>query len=341
MKKAIGIDIGGTKISIVLGDESGNLIEKKILKTKLNEQTSEGVEEIKACVRCLLENNNLSQSELSGIGVGIPGPVGEIDGLIDNAPNIPGWNGLNIKEILESEFKCPVVCNNDANAAALGEYMYGSGKTSSTFVYVTISTGVGSGIVVNDRLLMGANNNAGELGHVLTDFNGPLCNCGKRGCLERLASGTAIGQMANDLVGNDEDVIDSYKNEFAYSRYSFEDKDFCLPLGSTLKDIESITAPDVVHHASQGDLLSKYILFRSGYYCGVGLSGLIQILNPDVIALGGSVTKAGDIYFDAMNTALGEHAWPSPLKKCCICKAQLKEDVADYGTIALVFSADK
>jgi len=132
----------------------------------------------------------------------VPGPIGEKEGVINNAPNLPGWNSINIKRIINDHFRIPVFCANDANASCVAEKIFGQGKKVSNLCYVTVSTGIGSGIIINNNLVTGINNYAGEIGHMPIDLNGPRCNCGKVGCLEALSSGTAIQAMAVSLVSN-------------------------------------------------------------------------------------------------------------------------------------------
>ena len=176
MKWVVGIDIGGTKISIVLGTRNGKIIDRDKLKTKHYEKVHENIHEIIDSIEKILLNNKLKIRDILGIGVGIPGPIGEHIGIIENAPNLPGWNGINIKKILEKKFNRPVFCNNDANAACIAEKLFGKGRNVNSFIYITISTGIGSGIIINDKIIMGSNNNAGEFGHIIVDFNGIDCS---------------------------------------------------------------------------------------------------------------------------------------------------------------------
>ena len=341
MKWVIGVDIGGTKISIVLGSVKGKVIERHTIETKHNEYANIAVRDIVKTIETILGKRNINIDKIIGFGVGIPGPIGRKIGVIQKAPNLPGWSGINIKNILEKKFKRPVFCNNDANAACIAERIFGAGKDVRSFIYITISTGIGSGIIINDKILMGANNNAAEFGHIIVDLNGPLCNCGKKGCLEALSSGTAIANMARNIVSNGRQ-INCYKKEYAYKVYTtFVDKRFRLSkkasfVGFNNKNKKSIRSEDVAYAAKKGDRIARYILWRSGYYLGVGIASLMHIINPEKIALGGSVMKAGNLYFNAMYSALKDHTWNHVLKACTITKAQLGSNVADVGAISLV-----
>ncbi len=341
MKHIIGIDIGGTKISIVIGTNQGRIIDSYKIKTKHKKKVFESINEIIDTVKTIIEHNKIKRKDILGIGVGIPGPVGEKIGIIQDAPNLEGWNGINIKRILESKFKMPVFCNNDANSACIAEKLFGNGMKVKNLIYITISTGIGSGIIIDGKIVMGADNNAGEFGHITVEPNGPKCKCGKRGCLEALSSGTAIANAAYDLLKKPH-IIKYYKNEYAYKRYLTISKGkFKLPLKSNLlqysgKREKDIRAEDILKCAKKGDQLSRYIYWRAGYYFGVGVATLIQLINPQMICYGGSVVDAGSLYFRPMRLALKEHSWSKPLKSCRIVKAKLGKDVADVGSISLV-----
>jgi len=338
MKKVIGIDIGGTKIAVVLASQAGEIIEKQVFKTGVRSDTQICLEKIISTIKGMLLNRGVGISQLAGIGVCIPGPIGDIPHVISRAPNLPGWNGINIDLLLRRHFKVPIFCNNDANAACIAEKLFGHGKNVNTFLYVTISTGIGAGLIINNDLIMGASNSAGELGHCIVEPLGPKCNCGKVGCLEAISSGTAIANIAKDIVSLKKNV-DQYRSEYVYKRFrqisGFKKFDFSIK--NKLSALNSvITAKDVAKCAKQGDVLSMYIFWRAGYYFGIGISNILQLINPQMIALGGSVTKTGPLYLEPMRIALREYAWKSTRNKCKIVKAKLRDKVGDYGSIGLV-----
>ena len=288
-----------------------------------------------------MRKRSIPLNTIKGFGIGIAGPVGNKIGIIQNAPNLSGWNGINIKRILERKFNRPVICNNDANAACIAEKIFGSGRDINSFVYITVSTGIGSGIIIDNKLLMGANNNAAEFGHIVVDLNGPRCNCGKRGCLEALASGTSIANMARYIVSKNS-KIESYKREYAYEDYRANvDKRFRLAkktsfVGFHKKDNSDLRSEHIVKAAKKGDTMARYILWRSGYYLGVGISSLMHILNPEKIVLGGSVIRAGSLLLNPMHYAIKKHTWDEIDRSCKIEKTRLRTNVADVGTISLV-----
>ena len=342
MKKAIGIDIGGTKISIVLADLTGHIIVKKVLATKTGSRARESISEIISAVNAIFQMKKIPVDTVKGIGVCIPGPVGKDPSIIRNAPNLPGWNGIKICAILQREFKIPVISNNDANAACIAEKVFGHGQDVDDFLYITISTGVGAGLIMNNRLIMGASNSAGELGHCMVEPHGPVCNCGKTGCLEAISSGSAIQRCALDLRDNTR-CRHNYADEYSYQRFRQvpEYSRFNLRRRTRLFDRTgdhdgSLSAKHIAECARGGDMTATYIYFRAGYYFGTGLSYILQLINPQMIALGGSVTKSGNLYSKPMRLALQEYAWKSTRQRCRIVKAKLGDKVGDYGAIAMV-----
>lgn len=185
----IGIDLGGTKIAGVLATPSGKILMDVQVPTEANKGRKRVIQNIKKAIRMLIHSHKV---KIKAIGIGAPGPIYYEKGIVVGAPNLPGWKRVNLKKILEKEFKVPVFVDNDANCAALAEAWFGAGKFVKHFIYMTISTGIGGGIIINKKLYRGAIGSAGELGHMILDPNGPRCGCGKRGCLEALASGSAL-----------------------------------------------------------------------------------------------------------------------------------------------------
>lgn len=337
MDKIIGIDIGGTKISLVVGTSRGRIIAKQVIKTQHRKKVQACLDELILATKKMKSEHVKKDDRFLGIGICIPGPIGDDPYVITGAPNLPGWNGLNIGKIFKERFRCRVCTNNDANAACLAEKLFGHGRDYSDFVYVTISTGIGAGIIVQERLLMGRSNSAGELGHCVVEPAGPMCNCGKKGCLEAVASGTAIAQFATAIRDG---VLDHKEvtTEAAYRRFRLfpEYKNFQLKKKTLIRKHSGLlTARDVASYASDGDEIAQYIYFRAGYYCGIGLSYIIQLINPGMITLGGSVIRSGSLYFPPMRLALKEYAWPRPYRACTIIPAKLGDSVGDLGAIGL------
>jgi glucokinase len=185
----IGIDLGGTKIAGVLATPSGKVLMDVQVPTEAHKGKKQVIENIKKAIRLLIRSQKV---KIKAIGIGAPGPILYEKGVVVEAPNLPGWKRVNLKQILEKEFRVPIFVDNDANCAALAEAWFGAAKFVRHFIYMTISTGIGGGIIIDKKLYRGAIGSAGEFGHMEIDLSGPKCGCGKRGCLEALASGSAL-----------------------------------------------------------------------------------------------------------------------------------------------------
>lgn len=187
----IGIDLGGTKIAGALVDKSGKIIMDVQIPTEADKGKNQVIKNIKKAIYMLMHSQK-TKTKVTCIGIGAPGPIIYEKGIVVQAPNLPGWKKVNIKKIIEKEFKIKTLVDNDANCAALAEAKFGVAKKARNFLYMTISTGVGGGIIIDRKIYRGTNGSAGEFGHMIIDPNGPKCGCGKNGCLEALASGSAI-----------------------------------------------------------------------------------------------------------------------------------------------------
>lgn len=316
MKTAIGIDIGGTKISLVLGTPEGKILARRKIATRTGEETRACIRELTAVIRDLFKYGAARGHKVSGIGVGIPGAVDSIKGVVPRSPHLKGWKGLKLGAFLRDEFRVPVFLANDANAAAVAEKVFGQARKCRDFVYMTVSTGIGGGLVVHGQLLEGASFVAGEIGHMTVVPEGNACKCGNSGCLEAYASGTAIGRAAQELI--------------------LKGKRSSL---SKLLDLEGrLTAKDVGLAAREGDALSIKVYEDAGYYLGIGLANLLNILNPEMILLGGGVWKSAPAQFQkAMMKSCRRYAWPEAVKKVRIKKSKLKGSIGDLGALALAF----
>lgn len=199
-----------------------------------------------------------------------PGLSNPETGILFTSPNLPRWRDVPLRDIIEKEFSKKAFIINDANAAALGELYFGAGRGANDFVYITISTGIGGGIIIDGKIYTGSIGTAGEVGHMTIDDNGPLCNCGNRGCWETLASGTALAREARHRI----------KERAKTSILDYADG-----------DVEKVTAEAIDKAAQAGDNLAKELIVRTGYYLGVGLANLINIFNPEIIVIGGWLSQ--------------------------------------------------
>ncbi|MBI2166732.1 MAG: ROK family protein [Candidatus Omnitrophica bacterium] len=199
MKYALGVDIGGTKTSLTLGNSHGKVLAKKILPTLTGRRTLEGIKQMSEGLLCLQSDCPAGRT-IQGVGVGVPGPMNPKTGRVERSPHLAGWEGFPLKSFLERKLKRPVWITNDANAAAVGEKAFGAGRGVKNFVYLTISTGIGGGMVLGGKLLIGSSFGAGEVGHTIVVPGGARCGCGHLGCLEAYASGTAIAGFVRSEI---------------------------------------------------------------------------------------------------------------------------------------------
>src|SRR5690625_4917566 len=214
MKYSIGVDIGGTKVAIAVVSEEGHIKFENVIPTNVEISPEEMIEMICSEIRSVIDQSKVDQKSIIGIGIGAPGPLDSKNGMLTNPPNLTDWIDVPIQQIVEKSFSFPVMLENDANAAALAEKWIGAAQENDNFVYMTVSTGIGSGIVVEGKLLRGLKGNAGDIGHTVVDPSFDKCTCGQNGCLEAIASGTAIAKHGSQIVGkklSTKEVFDLYQ----------------------------------------------------------------------------------------------------------------------------------
>jgi len=262
----------------------------------------------------------LSGERPSAIGVSFGGPVNYLSGTVRLSHHVPGWENTSLKSILEMEFHANAFVDNDANVAALGEHRFGAGRGFSDIFYVTVSTGVGGGWILNGQPWRGADGMAGEIGHTVVDPNGPVCLCGKRGCVERLASGP-------------------YMAEDACAELAARSEEFARPgeggalLTLAEGDPARVTAKMITEAAAKGDEFAWKFLKRSAWALGVGIGNVANLVNPQRFILGGGVTKAGKRFWEELRQAARSTALPEV--KFDIVQAELGDDATLWGAVAL------
>jgi len=274
-------------------------------------------------IRQVLSEANVTLDQAAGIGLGVPGPVNRDSGIVFSPPNLPGWDEVPLYDMLHEEFKIPIFIENDANAAALAEYIFGMGRGYREVVCMTIGTGIGSGVIIDGKLLEGVAGMAAELGHMTIDWQGDLCNCGHVGCLETFASGTAIASRASMLIlgGMAEGL-----REFALEHRLHEER---VPF--------YVDARTVALAADAGLPVAREIIIRAGEALGMGLVNVIHIFNPQIIILGGSVVQIGDLFMEPARRVVEERAMKVLREAVRIVTAQLGPDVGLIGAGALVY----
>jgi glucokinase len=304
----VGIDLGGTKISGAISDIDGNIIERLIVSTNASKGESYVMNRIIDVIDSLIKTSGKSIKSIKSIGIGSPGPLDSENGIIITTPNLP-FKNFNLVKPIKDKFKVPVYLDNDGNVAAMGEFLYGEGKNTKNMIYITVSTGIGGGAVLNGKMYRGGTGNALEIGHNTIVPDGPLCNCGNYGCLEALASGTAITRQAVDAIKNG--------------------------ATSSLSKYKEITTIEVFKEAEIGDILSKEIIEVSLNYLGIGIANLVATFDPEVIILGGGVIKTGEIVIDSIKKVVDKRCFKNMASSCRIVKAKLGSDAGVMGALAL------
>lgn len=312
---AIAIDVGGTSIKGALVNEKGEIVQRRGVSTQAVEGFQRVSERIGALTKELREDTAaFGLPEPVGVGIGVPGSVEpDVPDVVTYAPNLKWWNaplGQRVREFVQ----LPVVMENDANVAAIGEKWMGAGQGIESLAVVTIGTGIGCGLILDGRLYRGPKGAAGEIGHTILLPDGPLCNCGKRGCLEALTAAPAVVRMAREQIS---------KTSQGILRALFPDR---------------IEAHHVFEAGREGDSMALEIVHRVAYYLGWGLANLINTLNPQCIVLGGGVAQAGEILFAPVREKIYNMALTVPAQNCAIVPAQLGNDAGVVGAAALFFS---
>lgn len=313
----VGIDIGGTKLATVVADNTGHILNKVRRPTLAERGPEYALQLLFDMVHETIELAGLERTTISAIGVSCGGPLDTETGIVYSPPNLPGWDALPLKAKLASEFQIPVTIENDANASALAEYRFGGGRGYSAVLYMTMSTGIGGGIVLDGQVYHGANDSAGEVGHQILLPDGPPCGCGKRGCLEALCSGPAIARRAQAAVRNEKTSATTLL-DLAGGR------------------VEDVRSEHVLEAARQGDVLGLQLVEETGYYMGWGIANLVNILNPDIVLLGTIAIAAGDLLLNPIRKTVSEFAMTRPAEAVKIAPAQLGEALGDLAAIALV-----
>ncbi len=305
MRKIISLDIGGTQLrAAVYQDDKREPVTQKRIKTNANEPDTFGR------LLKLIEEVIPRDGKVDAIGASCPGPVDPKTGVIMFTPNIKEWRDFPFAAKLMKSFGFPTYVDNDANLAGLAEWKFGAARGHHNVLYLTVSTGVGGGVIINDRLLQGTHGLAAELGHIIVQADGPACGCGQRGHLESFSSGTGIERfVADQLTAGRQSKLDPSKRNFAH---------------------------DISEAARQGDSLSIEAYQIAGKYLGIGVANFLHIFNPSVIVFGGGVSQSGPLLFDAFEVSLKECViHPRYLEDLVITRAELGDNSGLLGARAL------
>ena len=320
---AIGVDLGGTSLRIAAVDSSGTLLEKVTTGTKValgrDHVISEMCDAIRDTARKFADSG-----PLAGIGIGVPGIIDMASGMLRESPNLPGWHNYPVREEIERRLKTQVILENDANAAAFGEKWLGAANNVDSMCMLTLGTGVGGGIVLDGKIWHGMTGMAGEFGHINVEPEGPPCGCGSRGCIEQLASATAIKRMAVEAIATGK----------------------APELGRAMKEDPEFSAKVVYQMAVQGDPVAQEIFTNVGRALGIVIADLVNIFNLPMYVVGGGVASAWEAFSPALMTEVERRSFvykvtsplpnqPPTANKTLITRALLGSDAGLYGAAHL------
>lgn len=309
----VGFDLGGTKMQAALLDRRFNIVARRKKKTRGSEGAEAGVDRIVNSIEKLLEEAQVSPSQLAGIGVGCPGPLNLEEGVILDAPNL-GWKNVPLRRILEQQFDCFATICNDVDAGVFGEYRFGAAGGARTVLGVFPGTGIGGGLVYEGKIYRGSTASCLEIGHVPVVPDGKFCGCGRRGCLETVASRLAISA------------------EIAQAAYRGQAPNLLRAAGTDLANIRSGTLAEAI---MAGDQIVEQIVRTGASRLGIALAGFVNILLPDVIVLGGGLVEAlPQIYLSEVKDALSAHVMPAYVGVSEVKTAQLGDDAGAMGAAA-------
>ena len=316
MKKyRIGVDVGGTNVKLALVDMNGKIVYSNTTPTRADLGYEHSIANIQTAIEELMKETSSNKENIEAIGFGFPGQIDYQNGIVRLLPNMPGWVEIPVAKIMEEKFQIQTKLDNDVRVATLGELKYGAGKGCNNLVCITVGTGIGSGLVLNGKLVRGAKNAAGEIGHIkMTMGDGPICGCGDYGCFEAYASGPSIVAEAKEYIKGGK--------------------------SSKFKELatEELSPYIVAQAALQGDAVAKRIYSKMGEIIGLGLTSVINLLNPERVIIGGGVADAGDILFDPIRETVAKRAMPIQAQSVEIVPAQLGNTAGVIGASLLIES---
>lgn len=315
-KNYIGVDIGGTKIAAGSVDTEGAITESIFVPTLAEEGFNTSISQIYSAIDDVLKVVDERGEKADGIGVCAPGPLDPMEGIVYNPPNLPGWDKVPLTDMISKRFGLPVILENDANAAGMAELIWGAAKGYKNVFYATVSTGIGTAVIIDGKIYHGKNGMAGEAGHVTIDYDSKVsCNCGGTGCVEALASGMASANTFKRKICSG--VIDG---------------------SGVLKmaggDVENITMKHIADAAAQGDEEALRSIREQGTLLGIWLAGMISVLDPEIVVIGGGVSLAGDLLFSSIRKSIPDNTINIFAADTPIVPAELRENVGILGAVS-------
>lgn len=313
-KFSAALDVGGSNIQIVLANKNQQIVARLKIATYAEAGPERVIEQLVDAVWQIIATCQAQRKDLTAVGVCIAGFYDWQKRLLVHSPNLSGWSNVPLESILVQKFGVPVLVENDANAAAVGETRLGAGANQQSVIFITISTGIGAGLVLNGQLYRGHSGLAGELGHFIVQPGGASCGCGQQGCLEAVASGTAIARRARAAILSGQ----------------------ATNLQTLVNNPAAVTAEDVFRAASAGDSLAQGIIDEAIYYLGLALVSIINLFNPSVVVLGGGVSAAGEALLTPLRRIVKEHAISTAARDVQLKPAALGEEAGVVGMLNLL-----
>jgi len=311
------VDLGGTKTLAAVVAPDGHVIARHKARTPARQGEERALETIAVCVERAIEASGLPARRIEAVGIGLPGPLDPDAGIVKIAPNL-GWVNVPVKETLEARLRKPVFIENDANAGALGEHRFGAGVGVSEMLGIFVGTGIGGGIILDGRLYHGFGKVAGEIGHMIVQVKGPKCGCGNRGCLEALASRLAIVRDLTEAIAEGRKTI--------------------LTKMMSAKKLHAIRSSLLAEAFHKGDKLTVKVIKRAANFCGAGVASLLNLLNPEMVVLGGGVVEAlGEDFVDLVARAARKCTFEVTFEGVRIVPAKLKDDAVLLGAACVAF----
>jgi glucokinase len=309
----LGLDVGGTKIAAGVVDRGGQVLSMEVAPSRVHEGPDAMIDRHLDLGRAAVAAAAVPWGQIRAVGIACGGPLDPFAGIIQSPPGLPGWNDVPLVAIVEAALRRPAVVGNDATACAIAEWWFGIGRERGVrnLVYLTISTGVGGGLILDGRVYRGAAGNAGELGHLTIDYQGRQCGCGRRGCLEAYASGPQIAARARERIA--------------------------AGGASTLAALPEVTARDVAQAAAEGDPLAREVWDETTEMLGSAVANILDVFNPELVVLGGGVTRAGDQLLRPVHEAALRQAMAPARNAADIVLAGLGEELGVVSAATVAF----
>ena len=311
----IGVDMGASHVTLVLADFGAKVIQEMYMPLDIDLGPQVCLGQVDTYLHEMVKSSGLKMSDIKAVGTGVPGPIVAEAGMVSGPPIMPGWDGFPIRDTLQKLWNCPVSLNNDAELGALGEWAYGAGRGERDLVYIKVGVGIGAGLFLDGQIYRGLTGSAGEIGHITIEEDGPLCQCGNRGCLEALAGGRAIAKRAIDAVHQGQRTILVEKSP-----------------------VESITHQDVIAAARRGDLVSQKIMSEAGSHLGTAIASLVNLVNPGMVVLGGGVAQIGDLLLEPIRRSVQKRSLRVASRAVRITSALLGRRSSGVGAVVEALS---